>query len=82
MWPRGGNDSRAGRALAGAPKGPRLPLRDEESHHVRVRRGADGETVELRDGEGFVGLGRLVGTGKRWEVEVTRSERSRSLPPS
>ena len=63
-------------ARGGGAEGTRLPLGDEESHHVRVRRGADGETVELRDGEGFVGLGRLLGTGKRWEVEVTRSERS------
>ena len=67
-------------APGGGAEGTRLALRDEESHHVRVRRGADGEMVELRDGAGFVGLGRLIEAAKRWEVEVTRAERSE--PPA
>ena len=35
-----------------------------EAHHLLVRRAEDGESVELRDGEGLVGLGRLVRVGE------------------
>jgi 16S rRNA (uracil1498-N3)-methyltransferase len=49
-------------------------LVEGEAHHLRVRRAEDGETVELRDGEGLVGLGRLVKAGKSWEVEVTTAD--------
>jgi 16S rRNA (uracil1498-N3)-methyltransferase len=57
--------------------GQRGSLPDNEAHHLRVRRAADGDTVELRDGEGLVGLGRLIQAGKGWEVEVTAAERMR-----
>ena len=44
--------------------GRRGSLLEGEAHHLRVRRAEDGETVELRDGEGLIGLGRLVRVGK------------------
>ena len=50
-------------------------LSDEEAHHLRVRRARDGEAVEIRDGAGLVGTGRLVQAGQGWEVEVERAER-------
>jgi 16S rRNA (uracil1498-N3)-methyltransferase len=49
-------------------------LVDGEAHHLRVRRAEDGEAVEVRDGEGLIGLGRLVKAGKGWRVEVTTAE--------
>jgi 16S rRNA (uracil1498-N3)-methyltransferase len=51
-------------------------LLEGEAHHLRVRRAEDGETVEVRDGEGLIGLGRLVRAGKSWEVEVTTADRA------
>jgi 16S rRNA (uracil1498-N3)-methyltransferase len=51
-------------------------LLEGEAHHLRVRRAEDGETVEVRDGEGLIGLGRLVQAGKRWEVDVTTADRT------
>jgi 16S rRNA (uracil1498-N3)-methyltransferase len=54
----------------GAAAGKRSGLLEGEAHHLRVRRIEDGESVELRDGEGLVGVGRLVRVGKSWEVEV------------
>ena len=55
--------------------GGRVGLVEGEAHHLRVRRAKDGEPVELRDGEGLVGTGRLVQEGKRWGVEVAALER-------
>ncbi|HEY7479790.1 MAG TPA: RsmE family RNA methyltransferase [Gemmatimonadales bacterium] len=54
----------------GATAGERSSLLEGEAHHLRVRRIEDGESVEVRDGEGMVGVGRLVRVGKSWEVEV------------
>jgi 16S rRNA (uracil1498-N3)-methyltransferase len=49
-------------------------LLDGETHHLRVRRAREGETVELRDGAGLVGRGRLVcGTGE-WTVRIDSVE--------
>lgn len=62
---------RAGRT--GAWRGSLL---DGEAHHLRVRRAEDGESVEVRDGEGLIGLGRLVRVGKSWDVEVISAERA------
>ena len=39
-------------------------LLEGEAHHLRVRRAEDGESVEVRDGDGLVGLGRLVRVGE------------------
>jgi 16S rRNA (uracil1498-N3)-methyltransferase len=51
-------------------------LLEGEAHHLRVRRAEDGETVEVRDGEGLIGFGRLVRSGKSWEVDVTTADRA------
>jgi 16S rRNA (uracil1498-N3)-methyltransferase len=48
---------------------------DAEAHHLRVRRAEEGESVELRDGEGLVGVGRLLRDGRGWAVEVISAER-------
>jgi 16S rRNA (uracil1498-N3)-methyltransferase len=48
-----------------------VELDAEEAHHLRVRRLAGGEEVELRDGAGLVAHGRLRWEAKRALVEVT-----------
>jgi 16S rRNA (uracil1498-N3)-methyltransferase len=50
----------------------------DEAHHLRVRRVAAGEQVELRDGCGLLGRGVLRWDGKRARVEVTDAAQ---LPP-
>jgi 16S rRNA (uracil1498-N3)-methyltransferase len=52
------------------PAGSRAPIEESEAHHLRVRRVAAGEPVELRDGAGLVGTGRTVQEGRGWLVEV------------
>ena len=56
--------------------GQRGSLLEGEAHHLRVRRAEDGESVEVRDGEGLVGVGRLVRVGKTWDVEVAAAKRA------
>ncbi len=56
--------------------GQRGSLLDGEEHHLRVRRAVEGDVVELRDGEGLVGRGRLARQGKGWAVEVTDAARA------
>jgi 16S rRNA (uracil1498-N3)-methyltransferase len=56
--------------------GQRGSLLDGEEHHLRVRRAEDGAAVEVRDGEGLVGHGRLIRQGKDWSVEVTETRRA------
>ena len=56
--------------------GQRGSLLEGEAHHLLVRRVADGDSVEVRDGEGLVGLGRVVRVGRTWAVDVTEAERS------
>jgi 16S rRNA (uracil1498-N3)-methyltransferase len=56
--------------------GQRGGLLEGEVHHLRVRRAEGGETVEVRDGEGLIGLGLLVQAGKGWEVDVTTASRA------
>ncbi len=60
----------------GGVAGGRGSLLEGEAHHLRVRRAEDGESVEVRDGEGLIGLGRLVRVGKSWDVEVISAERA------
>jgi 16S rRNA (uracil1498-N3)-methyltransferase len=55
--------------------GERCPLSEEEHHHLRVRRAAEGERVELRDGAGLVGTGRLAGSPVGWDVQVEQARR-------
>ena len=55
--------------------GQRISLDDNEVHHLRVRRAHDREIVELLDGTGLRGTGRLVQAGKQWSVEVQSAHR-------
>jgi 16S rRNA (uracil1498-N3)-methyltransferase len=61
--------------------GRRGRLLEGESHHLRVRRAREGDTVELRDGFGLVGRGRLVRAGEEWEVEIDTLDRHPAPPP-
>jgi 16S rRNA (uracil1498-N3)-methyltransferase len=54
--------------------GQRVSLDDNEVHHLRVRRAQDREIVELLDGTGLRGTGRLVQTGKLWAVEIQSAQ--------
>jgi 16S rRNA (uracil1498-N3)-methyltransferase len=45
-------------------------LADGEDHHLRVRRAREGDRVELRNGAGLVGTGRLLRDGRSWRVEI------------
>jgi len=49
-----------------------LTLPESESHHLRVRRAADGSDVRLFDGEGNVGSGVLGWNKKSAMVEISR----------
>jgi 16S rRNA (uracil1498-N3)-methyltransferase len=64
-----------------ARAGERVVLDDDEAHHVRVRRAADGETVRLLDGAGLDGRGTLRFEGKRAAVEVVAVERVAAPAP-
>jgi 16S rRNA (uracil1498-N3)-methyltransferase len=60
--------------------GQRVSLDESEVHHLRVRRAKDREIVEILDGAGLRGTGRLVQTGKQWAVEV-QSAHHEPRPP-
>ena len=64
-----------------AVEGQRCRLSEEESHHLRVRRAAEGELVEMRDGVGLVGTGRLTSAAGEWEVEVVQARRETRPAP-
>jgi 16S rRNA (uracil1498-N3)-methyltransferase len=53
----------------GARSGELGRLAEGEEHHLRVRRAHDSDPVELRDGAGLVGTGRLRHAAG-WQVEV------------
>jgi len=59
-----------GRAVAGQ----QTKLDQEESHHLRVRRAKNGQAVEILDGAGLRGTGRLVQTNKEWMVEIQTTQ--------
>lgn len=46
-------------------------LDEDETHHAEVRRGREGEVVELLDGAGGVAAALLERDGKRWMARVT-----------
>ena len=54
--------------------GRRIGLEEAEAHHLRVRRAKDGEAVEVLDGAGFRGAGRLVQSGSQWAVDIQSAE--------
>lgn len=61
-----------------ATPGATIPLDEDESHHLRVRRAESGEVVELRDGAGLAGQGVLQASGREWSVTVTEAA---MMPP-
>ena len=50
--------------------GQRVSLDEDEVHHLRVRRAKNQEAVEILDGAGLRGTGRLLQDGKQWLVEI------------
>ncbi len=61
--------------------GRRGRLLEGEGHHLRVRRAREGDPVELRDGHGLTGRGRLVQAGGEWEVEIEGVDRRPAPAP-
>lgn len=60
--------------------GKRASLDESEVHHLRVRRARENEGVEVLDGSGLTGLGRLVRVGSDWMVEIQSAERQPTQP--
>jgi 16S rRNA (uracil1498-N3)-methyltransferase len=60
--------------------GQRASLDESESHHLRVRRAREHEDVEVLDGAGLTGTGRLVRSGTDWLVEIDSAERQPAQP--
>jgi 16S rRNA (uracil1498-N3)-methyltransferase len=60
--------------------GTRASLDESEAHHLRVRRARENEGVELLDGSGLTGTGRLVRVGSDWMVEIESAERQPAQP--
>lgn len=59
----------------GSAVGQRASLAEDEAHHLRVRRAHEGEAVEVLDGAGLTGRGRLVRARAEWLVEIESAER-------
>lgn len=60
--------------------GTRASLDESETHHLRVRRAREDEGVEVLDGSGLTGTGRLVRVGSDWMVEIQSAERQPAQP--
>jgi 16S rRNA (uracil1498-N3)-methyltransferase len=60
--------------------GQRVSLDKDEAHHLRVRRARENEGVEILDGAGLVGTGRLVRVGSEWMVDIQTAERRTRRP--
>jgi 16S rRNA (uracil1498-N3)-methyltransferase len=60
--------------------GKRARLDESEAHHLRVRRAREDEGVEVLDGSGLTGMGRLVRVGADWMVEIQSTERQPAQP--
>jgi 16S rRNA (uracil1498-N3)-methyltransferase len=60
--------------------GQRASLDEGEAHHLRVRRAREDEGVEVLDGAGLVGTGRLVRVGADWMVDIKSAERQTRRP--
>ena len=60
--------------------GQRTTLDESEAHHLRVRRARENEGVEVLDGAGLTGRGRLVRSGSDWQVEIESAERRPAQP--
>jgi 16S rRNA (uracil1498-N3)-methyltransferase len=61
--------------------GSRASLDESEVHHLRVRRAREDEGVDVLDGSGLTGSGRLVRVGSDWMVEIQSAERQPAQPP-
>ena len=61
--------------------GKRASLDESEAHHLRVRRAREDEGVEVLDGSGLTGTGRLVRVGSDWMVEIQSAQRQAVQPP-
>ena len=57
--------------------GGTAPLEEEERHHLKVRRAAEGDAVRVLDGAGVIGVGRLVRDGSGFAALL---EEVRSVP--
>jgi len=57
-----------------------IPLGDDESHHLRVRRASDGDCGTGYDGQGIAASGTLHRHGAEWELRVEHVERH-DVPP-
>jgi 16S rRNA (uracil1498-N3)-methyltransferase len=64
---------------AAGNEGTLAPLAEGEAHHLRVRRARPGDRVEVRNGAGLVGAGRLVQNQAGWSVEL---DERRLVPPA
>jgi len=60
--------------------GQRASLDEAEAHHLRVRRAREDDGVEVLDGSGLTGTGRLVRVGSDWMVEIQSAERQPAQP--
>lgn len=60
--------------------GRRIGLDEGEAHHLRVRRAREDEAVEVLDGAGLTGSGRLVRAGGEWLVEVQAAQLQPAQP--
>ncbi|MEP7227693.1 MAG: RsmE family RNA methyltransferase [Gemmatimonadales bacterium] len=60
--------------------GKRASLDESEAHHLRVRRAREDEGVEVLDGSGLTGTGRLVRIGSDWMVEIQSAQRQPVQP--
>ncbi len=60
--------------------GQRTSLDESETHHLRVRRAREHEVVEVLDGAGLTGTGRLARAGTEWLVEIQSAERRPAQP--
>ena len=73
MWPRGAADVHSVLAAPGTlVAGSTILLDEEERHHLRVRRAADGEPARALDGAGVLAEGRLVRNGDGFGLVVER----------
>jgi 16S rRNA (uracil1498-N3)-methyltransferase len=71
---------RSGAAGALWEVGQRVSLDENEVHHLRVRRARDREKVEILDGAGLTGTGRLIQSGRQWLVEIRTAQRLKRPP--
>lgn len=61
--------------------GSTVPLSDEETHHLRVRRGEALASIRVTDGAGAVAIGSLVGEGKGFAARLDQVEQVPPPPP-